>query len=140
MTISGYFIDSDCVHCLWNILSGGGGYLPMVSSKHCSALALRRNPPEKASRPRGQALDFSKTSHSNMRMSDSRRLRNVMWRTEKKGTGLEISTSEKTVKDWKDHSEFKKEELAPYHLNLKEYTQGKTNFRRHDTLEIQNFI
>jgi len=49
----------------------------MVPSKHCPAAVLRRNPPEKASRLRGQALDFSKTSHSNMRMSNSRRLRNV---------------------------------------------------------------
>ena len=31
-------------------------------------------------------------------------------------------------------------ELQKSLLNLKEYTQGKTNFRRHDTLEIQNFI
>lgn len=54
--------------------------------------------------------------------------------------GLEISTLKKKSERWKDQSEFKREESVPYHLNLKEYTQGKTNFRRHDTLEIQNFI
>lgn len=33
---------------------------------------------KKASRPPRQALYFRKTSHSNMRMEDSRRLRNVI--------------------------------------------------------------
>lgn len=76
-------------------------YCPIVSTKLCPAVFLRRKQPEKVSWKLGQAMDFWKISHSNMRVWNSRRLRNVLWRMEKKETGLETSTFEKLVKDFK---------------------------------------
>lgn len=68
----------------------------MVSSKHYPAVRFSGGIRLKRLQGRwAKPWTSQKTSHSNMRMSNSRKPRNVMSRTEKKGTGLEISTFEK---------------------------------------------
>ena len=69
-------------------------------SPHRPAVHLRRKQPKKASQELGQALDLRTTAHGSenakQQEADECNVNKV-----EKGTGLEISTFEKTVKDFK---------------------------------------